>query len=448
VTDRNPYFLPEATARAIFHDRIVPREFGHVVSHRDDGRQPIAAIVIGQPGAGKTGTADFVKAALDRRGGAAHVVGDFYKPYHRNYAWLMKHDPERASPLTSPDARRWITMAADYLIEQRADVLLESAGRDRADFADLAELFHRHGYRIDTSILAVNEAHSRLGILARYQDQVRKTGQGRLTARATHDMAYSGMLEAADFIDRSDAVDSVAVLRRGNDILYANERIGGRWQNPPGTRQAVEQERARAWTPAETQRFAATLNQLTNELDPEWHGELADIRRLAAPLAHPRVPLDQQLDTPTTAATVRNREPGRNQPETRGMDADAAHTDSTVERAAGQADTDQQAAPHESDGAGQDAHGYADRGSPQDRSDVDGVIEQTNALVTPDTTTSVEEATRAAAKASEALDSLQSQARAREGRQSAEETAREQAERDAEYDRRPDLDRGDPSLER
>jgi len=401
VTDPNPYFLPEATARAIFRERIVPREFGDIVSHRDDGRQPTVAIVVGQPGAGKTNTADFIKAMLDRRGGAAHVVGDFYKPYHPDYDWLMDHDPERASPLTSPDARRWITMATDYLIEQRADVLLESAGRDRADFADLAELFHHHGYRVDVSILAVTEAHSRLGILARYQDQVRDTGQGRLTARATHDMAYSGVLEAADFIDRSDAVDSVAVLRRGNDILYANERIGGQWQHPPATRQAVEHERARTWTPAETQRFAATLNQLTNELEPAWHSELADIRRLAAPLAHPQVPLGRQLNDPTTAAAGRDREPGRDQLETRGLDVHA-----------------------------------------------DSVIGQANALVTSDTAASVDEAARAAAKASEALDSYQVQARAREGQKSAEEAAREQAERDADYDQRPDLDRDDPSFER
>jgi hypothetical protein len=243
------------------------------------------------------------------------VVGDLYKPYHPDYDELLATDPENASPLTSPDARRWITMSTEHLTAQRADVLLESAGRDRADFADIAAHFHNNGYRVEVTMMAVNEAHSRLGIVHRYHDQVRDTGTGRLTARQTHDAAYAGMLDAADFIDHSDAVDVVTVVRRGQHVLYANERDdNGRWQQPPATAEAIEAERARRWTAEETKQFADTVTRLAQEMGPRWQSDLADITQRAGPLADPQIPLpdlatDLRVDRPYAVEAEPERAP-------------------------------------------------------------------------------------------------------------------------------------------
>lgn len=291
MSQENPHYLPEEQAREIFTNEIVRETFEGVLSHRDDGQQPVAVIVMGQPGAGKTRIADAVKQQLDERGGAAHVVGDFYKPYHPDYDNLVITDPEHASPLTSPDARRWIGMATEYVIDQRADVLLESAGRDRADFA---ERFHDSGYRVEAVVVAVDEAHSRLGIVDRYQKQVADTGYGRLTARETHDLSYAGVLDSADFIDRSDAVDAVAVVRRNNEVLYANARDSSRgWRREPATREAIEAERGRSWSPGETEQVANKIGKLADAMGPEWHPELGDITDRARALADPKVALPE-----------------------------------------------------------------------------------------------------------------------------------------------------------
>ncbi|ABW15717.1 Zeta toxin family protein [Parafrankia sp. EAN1pec] len=310
MTQPNPYYLPEERAREIFTNEIVREKFAGVVSHRDDGRRPVAVIVMGQPGAGKTRIADAVKQQLDERGGAAHVVGDFYKPYHPDYDELVITDPERASPLTSPDARRWIDMATEYVIDQRADVLLESAGRDRADFADIAERLHNNGYRVEAAVVAVDEAHSRLGIVDRYHEQVADTGYGRLTARETHDLSYAGVLDSADFIDRSDAVDAVAVVRRNNEILYANERdASGGWQQAPATREAIEAERGRSWSPEETEQFANKIDNLANAMGPQWHTEFDDITDRARARADPAVALPKRSPTVETSTKAGSRSP-------------------------------------------------------------------------------------------------------------------------------------------
>lgn len=282
----NPHLLPERQARRIFEEDIVRELFSGVASHHDDGVRPLAVVVVGQPGAGKSATSSFIQDELAaRRGEVAHVVGDFFKPYHPDYNRLLVTEPENASPATSPDARRWIEMSVDYLIRGRMDVLLESAGRDRADFADLAQRFHDHGYRVEVAILAVHESLSRQGILTRYHEGPEK---GRLTARATHDQSYTGVLDAADFLDASEAVDAVTVLRRGNRVVYTNARRDGLWQAPPATRRAVEQERARPFPPKVAHQFTATNTRLAAEMPTQWRAELGHIRALAAPLLHGR----------------------------------------------------------------------------------------------------------------------------------------------------------------
>jgi hypothetical protein len=48
MTQPNPYYLPDERAREIFTNKIVRERFAGVVSHRDDGQQPVAVIVMGQ----------------------------------------------------------------------------------------------------------------------------------------------------------------------------------------------------------------------------------------------------------------------------------------------------------------------------------------------------------------------------------------------------------------
>jgi hypothetical protein len=68
MTQPNPYYLPDERAREIFTNEIVTEKFAGVLSHRDGRQQPVAVIVMSQPGAGKTRIADAVKQQFDERG--------------------------------------------------------------------------------------------------------------------------------------------------------------------------------------------------------------------------------------------------------------------------------------------------------------------------------------------------------------------------------------------
>ncbi|KAI0115265.1 zeta toxin-domain-containing protein [Daldinia grandis] len=303
MMDINPqsYILSEEESRIIFERDILPSELSGLslaeapISYNGNGvaRTPLAVLLIGQTGAGKTRTAPAIKNALIHlRGGErlAHFVADTYKTFHPAYRTVLATRPALASPATSPDARRWLAMAASYAASQRADVLIESAARHPGDFADLARLFRAEGYRIEVAILAVPAALSRLGILARFYEKLPEAGpQGglplRLTPRKVHDESYAGLLEAAAFVDSSDAVDQVVVVRRDNLVAHANERIrkindGDGWRWGASTAEAVRRERERPLTAEEKTGAELSLRGLQKMNVPGLESQLVEIERM------------------------------------------------------------------------------------------------------------------------------------------------------------------------
>ncbi|KAI1393751.1 zeta toxin-domain-containing protein [Hypoxylon trugodes] len=308
------YMLSDDESRAIFERDIVPAELGHLsataelsVSANGDGRTPLAVLLVGQTGAGKTRTAPAIKSAIERlrgRSHLAHFVADTYKTYHPSYTTLLATRPGLASQATGPDARRWLNMAASVAAARRADVLLESAARYPEDFAQLACLFRTHGYRVEVAVMAVPAPLSRLGILTRFYEKLPEVGPGgrlplRLTPRKVHDESYAGLLEAAAFVDSGQSneggtkgrgiVDQVVVVRRDNVVAYANERIpDGAWKRELGTEAAIRQERGRPLTVYERMGAEFSLGKLRAMNIPGLESQLKEIEGLLKPL----------LDTP------------------------------------------------------------------------------------------------------------------------------------------------------
>ncbi|KAI1467123.1 zeta toxin-domain-containing protein [Daldinia caldariorum] len=305
--DPQSYILSEEESRSIFERDILPSELSHLSAATPQpsnsneivgDRTPLAVLLIGQTGAGKTRAAPALKGALTRLRGAsrlAHFVADTYKTFHPAYNALLASRPALASAATGPDARRWLATAASRAASRRADVLVESAARHPGDFADLARLFHASGYRVEVAVLAVPAALSRLGILARFYEKLPEAGPRgglplRLTPRKVHDESYAGVLEAAAFVDSSGAVDQVVVVRRDSLVAYANERIknvggyGNGWRQVPRTAEAVRTERERPLTASERTAAELSLQRLRKMNVPGLESQLIEIERMLEPL--------------------------------------------------------------------------------------------------------------------------------------------------------------------
>jgi UDP-N-acetylglucosamine kinase len=290
--DRTRYVLSEEENERIFREAIVPQTLTGTSQN-----QPVAVFVAGQTGAGKTAVTSLVDHALAQAGQAVNINLDTYKPYHPRYDELSVADDTTVGAYTSIDGHKWMEKAEAYAIENRVNVLMESAMRDPRDFEEPASRFRDAGYRVEVAILSVHESHSRLGALTRYLEQVQDFGQGRQIDPQIHDACYSGVVRSANSIDADRLADNVFVLTRSGHAVYSNH-LGddGQWTSRPGTAQAVTTERDRPRTVEETHQFARSLHHAQSLMAslPPIHqeaaaDEMSTIKDLARPILQPGI---------------------------------------------------------------------------------------------------------------------------------------------------------------
>ncbi|MEU2718081.1 zeta toxin family protein [Streptomyces sp. NPDC007205] len=130
-------------------------------------RQPVPVVVAGQPGAGKTQTADLVQAVMDRRGGALRVGRDLYEPAHRHYPDALAADVRTAGALVRADTARWQAAVETHVREMGFDAVAESALADPNDLRASPRAYRAAGHRIEVVAPACLGALSQLGIVDR-----------------------------------------------------------------------------------------------------------------------------------------------------------------------------------------------------------------------------------------------------------------------------------------
>ncbi|OHE94588.1 zeta toxin [Colletotrichum orchidophilum] len=268
-SDLSRYVLPDEEAREIFTTKILPADLPPALTPHPRRSRPLAVLIVGQTGAGKTRLAPVILDEMTRIHPPAHLIADVYKAHHPSYRTLVESDnPAHASPATGTDARKWLAMAVAEAIARKLDVLLESACRHPDDFRELARMFGEAGYRVEVVVMAVPAALSRLGILHRFYERLPEAGSVGLPIRLTpvkiHDDSYSGLMSVAEWIDGVDYVDRILVVRRGNLVAFADEKTGTTASRLQGkVAEAVERERRRPLTNDERAVVVRDLEKLT-----------------------------------------------------------------------------------------------------------------------------------------------------------------------------------------
>ncbi|KAK4193594.1 zeta toxin-domain-containing protein [Podospora australis] len=277
----------------------------HHLQKQHSRRRPLAVLILGQTGAGKTRLAPLVSSALaanfSRRLGSeekkpkeykpVHLIADTYKTYHPFYSQcLASYPPAQASVLAGPDARVWLEMACQSAAEHRLDCVVESACRHPQDFSSLATIFWEKGYSVRVAILAVPEGLSRLGCLVRYYKRLPEAGSRglpvRLTPKRVHDESYRGCEEGAGWVDQGKEVERVVVVRRNGGVAYEGRRDGdGGWKGKGGAKEALQRERRRGLSEDERRGVEGDLVFLRGlmrdgEGEGKLEGEVEEVEKL------------------------------------------------------------------------------------------------------------------------------------------------------------------------
>ncbi len=282
------YRLSDTDNRRILQQGIVPE----LLEGRIPQETPTVVFLIGQPGAGKSRLTEEVARVLNQHGGFVDADSDLYKPYHPSYEALMAQDDTLMAAYTRADGRAWMAHAEEYVRSHKLHAIIQETSQNAQAVEDKMLAYRRTGARVEALFMGVPKAMSDQGIVSRYFEQLADRGQGRLTVQSNADESYRGIRDLAGRVDGSALAKVVGVYRRGEgNPRYSNTvDASGDWARPPRLTEALEAERNRAWTAAESEAFVATqlrLREESRDLGPEWPERLARIEQHAEPFLAP-----------------------------------------------------------------------------------------------------------------------------------------------------------------
>ncbi|MFI1035999.1 zeta toxin family protein, partial [Streptomyces sp. NPDC020951] len=259
--DVRPVVLPQSEHEEILAAQILPTWTEGAVSQD----RPVAVLVGGPPGSGKSTVCRVLKATLDRRGGAVLIGRDLYKSAHPAYRCLLRDDDRTAGVRVRPDVLRWQDEVEEYVRGRRYDAVAETPVVD----PEQARAYRKAGYRVEVLVVAEADAVTQLSVLERYLAQVAEDGAGRYVSWDNHDQCVRRLPQSLETIETEQLADRVMVVRRDLQAVYDSGPVtAGPDQSPAGAHQALRAARAQPWTAPETWRFRRQVRALEEQLHP------------------------------------------------------------------------------------------------------------------------------------------------------------------------------------
>ncbi|WP_304452058.1 zeta toxin family protein [Nocardiopsis sp. YSL2] len=197
----------------------------------------------GQPGSGKSTLQRAVLPVLPE--GTVSYDGDDLLRLAPDYEWAMAEDDRAASRALAEQVAGLHPLAMEHVRAGRVDVVC-SHPLGRADWAaHWVQGFRDAGYRVEVAFVATHASNSRFAIADRLLRSRRDQGFGRWITEDQHDRFYLGVPNTIEFLETHRLVDSLYVLSREGEVLYADHADGGGRRAEPFGRIALEAERGR-----------------------------------------------------------------------------------------------------------------------------------------------------------------------------------------------------------
>lgn len=206
-------------ADKIFEERVWP-----VISRRKPAfkHSPLAFLIGGQPGAGKTRMA---ASLLTRRRDLIHGDADSLLGFHPQYRKLQEQYGLYSVYITRHFADYMAESAFHRAVEERRHIMTESNLTDTEETLARIAFLHASGYRVIIILRACPRKESWLNLQQLYQQQLLKApALARIVTEEYHDAACDVFVETALAIRNQHLFDRL-IVRSDRGLLYDSDDL-------------------------------------------------------------------------------------------------------------------------------------------------------------------------------------------------------------------------------
>jgi predicted ABC-type ATPase len=181
--------------RELYEKVIKPKHFSTVA--KNTATEKTVTFLGGQPGSGKSYLNSIAVDNMPLKD-AVVIDSDMLREYHPRKPLIAEKDVYSLDR----DCFKWGDMLINDCIKENKNILFDGTfGGSTEQIHQKMILLKERGYKINVSVLAVNDSVSRIGIQYRYEKQIRDRGTGRPVDVNYHDQVYdkipNNLLETA-----------------------------------------------------------------------------------------------------------------------------------------------------------------------------------------------------------------------------------------------------------
>ena len=176
---------------------------------------PIAVIIGGQTGAGKSGVIGY-STKMFKDENVIIINSDEIKPFHPKSEEIAKLYPQMYTEITDQESNTWTSQLFEELRREKYNIIFEGTMKNNRIADESIPELQNLGYTVVVRGITTCDLESRMSILERYEGQVRTKGWGRLVTTDHHNQTYEGMPNTIEYIEDTGKYDILEIFARGD----------------------------------------------------------------------------------------------------------------------------------------------------------------------------------------------------------------------------------------
>lgn len=196
--------------------------------------KPVAVIVGGQTGSGKSGLMAYTHKMFDNPSFLAYdgtnlhkdwikdnviqIEDDEFRAYFPNEREIALEHPEEYIQITNKLTNELTAKVFEYCAKNKYNIIFHQTLKNNRIADDGIMKLKDLGYAIVVRALAVNELESRMSMIERCLGQIETKGYCRNVTTSDHDKTYTGMPGTLEYIEDNGRFDILQVFKRGKKV--------------------------------------------------------------------------------------------------------------------------------------------------------------------------------------------------------------------------------------
>ena len=189
-----------------------------VIENKSPVDYPVAVVLGGQPGAGKSNIYDIYEEKSNDN--MVKLDCDAFRKFHPNFKKLHEIYGDNDAVYTNPFIFKVVDRLVDELSKEKYNMIIESSLKSPHTALENGTILPPRGYKVELAVMATPKEESWKGTIDRYNSQKEMGLQPRAVPKEFHDLVVANISDSISQVYKSGLMSNILIYNRNKECLY------------------------------------------------------------------------------------------------------------------------------------------------------------------------------------------------------------------------------------